>query len=276
MREGQFPSGDESCVDALSGAVSFAGKPTEHDIQLPPQASAIEGGSFITPSDARFWKTVRTAGLEHLVPLPRSEAERQEYRRRFLTPTQMGEVGTFDTIIRAGGFRPAAEAQRYAAATSDRLAGPQTCPFDTETHPQSMQYTDSLDNWFVIRASAPYIEWDLHFVEGHEMLIPFACVSSLKQLSKRARREREEYTHYRTDLLRDNPNAHMQTYLRDPDNRSKSVKHLHEHLFTLNPWRIVKSKEYSYKEGASITFIDIDPATKQPIPGSETEYGRAA
>ena len=85
---------------------------------------------------------------------------------------------------------------------------------------------------FVIQAHPAYAHFDAQEVIDHKLIIPDAHIDSEYDLTPMAQELRDEYI--REAEASAVEGTAVQSYTRSPHNPSKSIGHLHTHLFTLS------------------------------------------
>lgn len=133
-------------------------------------------------------------------------------------------------IIRPSIYREAETSKQYAEEVKN---GPvdDICIFCTSAIQKSA--LEARDNFYTIKARPSYTHFDAQRVMGHELLIPYRHVNTLRRLGLAARQEIESYLWDKEDELRDRKDVRFQDYLRNPSSPSKSIDHLHIHLLKL-------------------------------------------
>lgn len=139
-------------------------------------------------------------------------------------------------IIRPGFYRnPDGSGAAYAkkVATGNLDTDCVFCPEALEARDADILEKIGSTAWrfYVIEATPAYAHFDAQRVETHHMLIPEAHIESERDIPRSALEERNEYLYAQED---DTPeHLAFEHYTRSRNNPSKSVGHLHTHLFQL-------------------------------------------
>lgn len=112
---------------------------------------------------------------------------------------------------------------------------------------------------FVLDNIFPYDMWDRFEVEDHAMIIP---IRHTLQLGDLTRDERLEWM----DTIASYEARGYSNYTRSPENKSKSIPHLHTHVILLGR-RALTRQWYDVESQTSLFRFDgdaLDDATYQP------------
>jgi diadenosine tetraphosphate (Ap4A) HIT family hydrolase len=162
------------------------------------------------------------------------------------------------TIIRPGFFRhPDGSGVAYARKVANTT--PDTCVFCPEL---TQTIIDTGTHFTVIKANPAYAHFDAQRVAEHNLLLPNDHVTSLHQLGQRALREINEYIQDRAAWLRDNSGLTLQDYTRRAGNPSKSVEHLHTHLFELAPEPV---EEFAFNMQSGVTALKFCALSREQL-----------
>lgn len=113
---------------------------------------------------------------------------------------------------------------------------------------------------YVIEAIPSYDHFDGHRVAGHQLIIPDEHIEHERDLGRAVRKERDEFI---WEAERNAPEGtSVQSYTRTPHNTSKSIAHLHTHLFTLS-MDAVSRFDYNIEEGT--TALDFVSPTDEQV-----------
>lgn len=169
-------------------------------------------------------------------------------------------------IVRPGFYRaPDGSGVRYASTIA--TSSENDCVFCPELT-QHITYRD--DYFTVIQAQPSYAHFDAQEVITHELLIPNVHVSTLRALGARARRRIDEFIGSYEDQTPEN--LRFQEYTRCAGNPSKSIEHLHTHLFRLS-LRPISSFSFDSQRGVkTLTFTDLSSEEIARINQSRTDH----
>ncbi len=169
-------------------------------------------------------------------------------------------------LIRPGFYRNSITGQNYARQTVKNLQG--QCLFCTE---EGHTVTHSGERLFAFGASAPYEFWGDKAVTTHELIVPRQHTDTIH--SEAGRQILGELHDYATERRAADPT--IQLYVRTPGNPSKSVEHLHFHLFSTDPSRRLAQYAFDLSTGAtfqlhttdhpgqSFTLQSVDPESQE-------------
>lgn len=162
-------------------------------------------------------------------------------------------------IIRPSMYREAEESRQYAEQVK---SGPidQLCVFCSNAVRKRLLH--EYDSFYVINARPAYAHFDGQRVASHELLIPHRHVNTLRKLGLSARQDIEQYLWFREDALRGDPDVRFQDYLRTPGNPSKSIDHLHIHMFELG---LEPIKKLSYDAENGVTKLEFNNLSPEDI-----------
>ncbi|HMR73422.1 MAG TPA: hypothetical protein PKD68_05470, partial [Candidatus Saccharibacteria bacterium] len=157
-------------------------------------------------------------------------------------------------IIRPGFYRqPDGSGVNYANQIAN--ADENTCVFCPELT-QTITYEG--EGFTVTQAAPQYAHFDAQEVASHELLIPDAHVDSLRRLGKRAvRRINEFICEYEDQTPSD---QYFQDYTRRAANPSKSIEHVHTHLFRLSRRPVGRFAFGIHYGVAALEFADLTTA----------------
>ena len=120
-----------------------------------------------------------------------------------------------------------------------------------------------LNHFYVIQAAPAYAHFEGHRVIDHKLIIPYEHVKSEHELSEYRRRKLGRYI--REKELAAEEGTFVQSFTRSDRNYSKSVEHLHTHLWTLSAEPVARFS-YDIDEGVTeLTFARITPAQIQAL-----------
>lgn len=125
---------------------------------------------------------------------------------------------------------------------------------------------------YVIEASAPYDSWDALKVLRHHLILPEEHIEDEHDLPIEAVRTIRDYLYERRKATP--PGVIAQDYTRAPGNTSKSVGHLHKHLFDLS--NLDPLIEFSYNSHDGVTksnFMHLTTQQQQTLLGNNDNLG---
>lgn len=117
---------------------------------------------------------------------------------------------------------------------------------------------------FVIQATPPYAHFDAQRVIDHKMIIPDAHIGSRRDMDPELRDLVDEYVDEAEDTAP--PGTAIQEYTRRNKNPSKSIHHLHTHLFTLS---FAPLSRFSFDIDRGVTAADFIEPTDEDIEAIE-------
>jgi diadenosine tetraphosphate (Ap4A) HIT family hydrolase len=98
------------------------------------------------------------------------------------------------------------------------------CVFCDMSEREPKQILETNETMMIVENYFPYHIWDNFVVADHRMIVPKRHLGSLDTFNEK---ERSDYF----DLLRQYEAEHYSFYSRAPSNTSRTVYHLHTHLF---------------------------------------------
>ena len=112
---------------------------------------------------------------------------------------------------------------------------------------------------FVIQAQPAYAHFDAQQVIDHKLIIPDAHIDNENDLTPIARDLRDTYIYEAEESAVEG--TAVQSYTRSPRNPSKSIGHLHTHLFTLS---FAPLSRFAFTIDEGVTEADfVQPSLKQ-------------
>lgn len=162
-------------------------------------------------------------------------------------------------IVRPGFYRSAdGSGQEYAKAVSTGMLDKNCvfCPERMKSRGDDVLRRVGSKAWsfFVIHARPAYAHFDAQQVLEHRMIIPEAHIESEYDIPPEALALRDEYIH--DEEIHAAPGTAVQSYTRSANSPSKSISHLHTHLFTLSASPLAEF-EYTMVDGVKkATFIE--------------------
>lgn len=114
------------------------------------------------------------------------------------------------------------------------------------------------EGFSVINSTPPYAFWGDRRVKSHELLIPDEHVISLNALSRKVRRRIDDYIGDRVQTAANTGQETVQTYTRHPANPSKSIDHVHQHIFALDD-SYLDAYEYDNSDGVKVLSFTETP-----------------
>ena len=160
-------------------------------------------------------------------------------------------------LIRPGFYRRPGAGVDYARkiTTTAEQGNCLLCPGHDQT------VTHKGEGFTVIQARPAYAHFDAQEVATHELLFPDEHVNSYRALGRRAIRRIEDFIEdYKAATPED---LRFQRYTRDEGNPSKSIEHLHTHLFRLSLRPIVRLSFDAH--GGGVTRLDFGELTPEQI-----------
>ena len=114
---------------------------------------------------------------------------------------------------------------------------------------------------FVIQAHPAYAHFDAQQVIDHRLIIPDAHIDNENDLTPIARDLRDTYIYEAEESAAEG--TAVQSYTRSPRNPSKSIGHLHTHLFTLS---FAPLSRFAFTIDEGVTEADfVQPSIEQIV-----------
>lgn len=161
-------------------------------------------------------------------------------------------------LIRPGFYRaPDGSGANYAKQVKESGDACIFCPESLDARGIEVFETvgSAACKFYVFDAKPAYSHFDAQQVVEHRLIVPEAHIESRRELGRKALRVLDEYLYEQEAIYeRRTDGLAFQSYVRSASNPSKSVGHLHTHMFGLGPNPV---KKFDFDMTGGVTTLEF-------------------